>query len=202
MQIKTFYLNDNITLVDASALAQVSIINIMQISVPPPPPPPPLYVPALHNVQRRDGVRECVRVHCTRAHVLRAPFQPLFSGRYPSSPRPPLWWASLFPPLAVYSRDVHSLKAAERVHSQFYRCSDRLTVSFPFHSLRLADRGTRAFLADFNQPPTGQLAMDPPMDGSTGDVLPIVFTVRRILIKSEARRAKRRTKMKTTYCVT
>lgn len=29
MQIKTFYLNDNITLVDASTLAQVSIINIM-----------------------------------------------------------------------------------------------------------------------------------------------------------------------------
>lgn len=43
MQIKTFYLNDNITLVDASALAQVSIINIMQISAP---PPSPLSVPA------------------------------------------------------------------------------------------------------------------------------------------------------------
>lgn len=40
----------------------------------------------------------------------------------------------------LYSRDVHSLKAADRVHSQFYRCSDRLTVCVPLSlRVRLAD---------------------------------------------------------------
>lgn len=143
MQIKTFYLNDNITLVDATALAQVSIINIMQISAPPPPPPTFRLRPAVTQT-----LNSVVRVRAyTHAHVL-APsrispfFIPLLSH--------PAFVGPLMPPLLssfslLYSRDVHSLKAADRVHSQFYRCSDRLTVAFPFHSVRL---DSRAFLVD------------------------------------------------------
>lgn len=131
MQIKTFYLNDNITLVDASVLAQVSIINIMQISAW----PPPLSIPATSRhyttlYSRSMYASLCIYVY-TQVYSPPPSFLAVLhrhTAHHPQAGRGPLT-----PPLTIFTRRSFIKSGRPRVHSQFYRCFDRFTDTFPFH---------------------------------------------------------------------
>lgn len=160
MQIKTFYLNDNITLVDASALAQVSIINIMQISAPLPPLPlPPLPLPSLLSVPatsrhyttlNSESVYASMCIYaCTQVYLPRPPFLtvliaiPLITLALEKAP---------LLPLIIFTRRSFIKSGRPHVHIlNFIDVSINLPSRFPFTSRLIRGPNSGAKLAFFRQ---------------------------------------------------